>query len=62
MRTYRLYCLNENGKTVFVDWLKADNDADAILKARAAKAHEQKCEIWELSRLVANLNRYDLAG
>ena len=55
MADYRLYCLQGNGKFTAVHEIEADDDADALLKARAMKLPD-KCELWLRSRLVAMLD------
>ena len=53
-KTYRICCYDAARRLLTADWLDAADDADAI-----AKAHEHgfgsKCEIWDGSRLVAEL-------
>ena len=54
---YRLYCLDEDGHIGLADWIEANDDDDAIVKARKARPEAYKCEIWKKDRLVARLNR-----
>ena len=61
MPKYRLYCLDDGGHIGFADWLEADNDLDAIAKARRLKVNGQKCEVWLSTELIAKLNEGDLA-
>jgi hypothetical protein len=56
MASYRLYCLDGAGRISLADWIEADSDEDAIVKAGAIKNGAQKCEIWQLNRLVATIN------
>ena len=51
---YRLYAFDAERKIVSADWLKADDDADAVAKAEAA-GFGSKGEIWDGKRLVAQL-------
>jgi len=55
MPDYRLYCLDRDGKFTNVHQIEADNDADAVSKARKLKL-SVKCELWERGRMVAALN------
>jgi hypothetical protein len=61
MPRYRLYCLDGGGQIGFADWLEADNDLDAIAKARRLKRNSQKCEVWLSTELIAKLDGEDLA-
>lgn len=54
LRTYRIYCYDGANRMLTSDWLKAENDEDAIAEARAAGFGSQ-CEIWDGRRLVASL-------
>jgi hypothetical protein len=56
MASYRLYCLDGAGRISLADWIEADSDEDAVAKAGAMKNGAQKCEIWQLNRLVARIN------
>ena len=38
------------------DWIQADSDEDAILKARELRPDAHRCEIWLKKRLVARIN------
>jgi hypothetical protein len=54
-KTYRVYCYDMDRKVVTADFIKADNDDDAIAQAEAA-GFGSKCEIWDGKRLVAQLD------
>ena len=54
MTDYRLYCLDEHGKIAEAEWIEASSDYEAIVIARA-KRLSVNCELWEGSRLVANV-------
>ena len=54
MAEYRLYCLNDAGRFTRVHEIKANNDAEALARARAMKL-PTKCELWEGRRKVATL-------
>jgi hypothetical protein len=56
MADYRLYCLDGDGHIGLADWVEADTDEEAIVKARELRPDAHKCEIWLKSRLVAKLN------
>jgi hypothetical protein len=43
--SYRLYCLNRDGGISTADWIDADDDAEAIEKARHLKQNGLKCEV-----------------
>ena len=52
---YRYYRLDKAGSLHSAEWLDADSDADAI--AQIARTYpEERCEIWEGRRLVAELS------
>ena len=57
MPAYRLYCIGEDGAFVRGRWLAADDDAQAITYARETECDNHRCELWERSRLVANIPR-----
>lgn len=56
MPDYRLYCLQGNGKFAAVHEIEADDDADALLKAKALNL-PGRCELWRRGRMVAMLDR-----
>jgi hypothetical protein len=55
MADYRIYCLDGAGNIGLADWIQADTDEEAVLKARELKPVRRKCEIWHKSRLVGQL-------
>lgn len=55
LKTYRIYCYDAAMKTVSSDLIEAASDEDAVARAEAA-GFGSKCEIWEGSRLVAQLS------
>lgn len=54
-KTYRLYSFDAARKIVSADWLEAADDSDAMVKATAA-GFGSKCEIWDGSRMVAQID------
>jgi predicted nucleic acid binding AN1-type Zn finger protein len=54
MGEYRLYCLNDQGRFSKSHEIRADNDKQALAKARELKLPVM-CELWEHGRLVAKL-------
>jgi hypothetical protein len=56
MPDYRVYCLDGAGRIGFADWIEADDDDDAVRKARILRPDLHICEVWEQQRLVAKLN------
>ena len=54
--TYRIYSLDTARRVVSGDWLEANGDAEAIAKAEATD-FGTKCEIWDGTRLVAQLEQ-----
>jgi hypothetical protein len=54
MATYVLYCLDGLGKITRSDPLEAEDDADALEKARAL-GHPHQCEIWLRDRRVGRV-------
>ena len=57
MAEYRIYCLDERGMLDLAEWVEAESDEEAVLKARELRPHAHKCEIWLKNRLVAKINR-----
>jgi hypothetical protein len=53
-RTYRVYCYDAAHKILTNDLLEAASDEAAIAEAKAM-GFGTKCEIWEGTRLVAQL-------
>jgi hypothetical protein len=53
---YRIYCADGAGSIGMADWIQADSDEDAILKARELRPDAHRCEIWLKKRLVARIN------
>ena len=62
MVAYRFYCLDGAGTIGQAEWIDAEDDDDAVRKARRLKNGALKCEIWSKSRLVATLSANDLAS
>ena len=62
MSSYRLYCLDGAGKIGLADWLEAEDDDDAIEKARNLKSHVLKCEVWQGARLVKSFDAQELSA
>jgi len=56
MADYRLYYLSRDGLIGFADWIQADSDESAIVRARALRPSDYKCEVWHKARLVGWLN------
>jgi hypothetical protein len=54
MAKYVLYCVNERGGFSRSEWIDADDDADAIAKARQLKL-DQQCEVWLRDRMVGRV-------
>ncbi len=59
MPDYRVYCLGDDGRIGLADWLEADSDEQAILKARETRRGADRCEVWLKNRLIAKLNFAD---
>lgn len=55
MASYRIYCLDGAGHIALAEWIEAENDAQAIAKARATHESALRCEVWQGQRLVATL-------
>ena len=51
---YRVYCYDGSNMTLTGDLIQAASDEEAIAKAEA-RAFGSKCEIWQGTRLVAEL-------
>jgi hypothetical protein len=52
---YRYYCLNGTGHFRDAEWFFGESDADAIARIKAKHA-DVTCEIWEGTRLVAQIS------
>jgi hypothetical protein len=52
---YRLYCLDSSGHISLAEWLDAETDQDAIRQAQFLKQGARKCEVWDGTRMVAQL-------
>ena len=55
MSDYRIYCVDSEGRIGLADWIQADSDEEAVLKARELKPNRRQCEIWHKDRLVGRL-------
>ena len=51
MASYRLYCLDRQGKITSAEWIEADDDA-AALSASRALAKPVACELWLRNRMI----------
>ena len=51
MLSYRLYRLDGAGKIMTAEWIEAENDEDALEKARA-RCKIGGYELWDRNRLV----------
>lgn len=56
MGNYRFYCLDRTGRISLAEWIEANTDDEALVKASGLKGGAIKCEVWEDDRLVARLN------
>jgi hypothetical protein len=54
MPEYRLYCLNDRGRFAKAHEFTAQDDSDALEKAKTLKAGVD-CELWNRDRLIAKL-------
>lgn len=59
MPTYRLYKLDEAGRSDTSESIEADDDYDAMRLARA-KEHPFMCELWLSHRLVGRFRPFML--
>jgi hypothetical protein len=57
MPEYRLYCIGGDGHFEKSHEIVADDDDDALTKARALKL-PVKCELWERGRMVAKIEAH----
>ncbi len=57
MADYRLYCLDGHGHFTKVHEIDAENDADALRKARRMKL-TVACELWKRGRKLATLDAH----
>ncbi len=61
MSEYRVYCLDQQGKSVEVQEIAASTDEEAIRQARALKGLRQ-CEVWRGHNLVAKITDFSLVS
>jgi len=59
---YTLYCLDAQGRISLAESIDAEDDEDALRQAQALKQDALMCEVWQDSRLVAQLDAPDLAA
>ena len=62
MAAYRLYALDGAGRINLADWIQAENDEEAIAKARKIEHGRAMCEVWLNNRLLCTLRSDDLKG
>jgi hypothetical protein len=56
MQTFRAYLLDAEGKIVWGDWIEADSEEDAIVKAHAlCKEGAPAVDLWQGDRPVAEI-------
>ncbi len=60
MPTYRVYRVSNSGQMKLVQELSVAGDKEAIEAAKGFHSDARKCEIWEGSRLVAEIGTRDL--
>ena len=51
MASYRLYCLDPQGKIMAAEWVEAEDDAAALAASRAL-AKPPDCELWLRNRMI----------
>ena len=54
MASYRLYCLDRQGKITAAEWLEAEDDASALAATRAL-GKPMACELWLRNRMIDRL-------
>ena len=54
MPTYRLYCLDGQGKITAAEWIEAANDDAALIAARAL-AKPAPCELWLRDKMIQRI-------
>jgi len=54
--TYRLFCLDGQGKILHARTLDAHDDAEAVRLAHAVPRDAVTCEIWDVDRLVTKFD------
>lgn len=59
MSDYRLYCLGGDGHISLGEWVNADSDEEAVLKARDMKPDTHLREVWIQNRLIAKISPFD---
>ena len=54
MAKYVIYCVNERGGFSRSHWIDADNDTEAMARAKDMK-FDQDCEVWLRDRMVGRV-------
>ena len=58
MADYRIYCIDRDGRIGFAQWLEAECDEEAVAEARRLRPDAERCELWQVGRLVAVLDEH----
>lgn len=62
MADYRLYSLERDGRIGLAEWFQAEDDEEAIGRARQMKPDAQRCEVWNHRKLIAVLDGSGIAS
>jgi hypothetical protein len=54
MASYRLYCLDRQGKITAAEWIEADDDIAALSAARVL-GKPMACELWLRNRMIERI-------
>ena len=55
MAGYRICVLDSEGRIRAEDWVEADSDEEAVLKARELRPDGRQCEIWHKASFVGRV-------
>jgi hypothetical protein len=56
VRTYRVFCLDVEGRITYAQPLDAADDAAAIKQAHGLPRDSVCCEVWDVDRLVGRFD------
>jgi hypothetical protein len=55
-RTYRVFCLDGEGRITYAQALDAADDAEAVKQAQALPRDAVSCEVWDVDRFVGRFD------
>jgi len=55
-RTYRVFCLDGEGRITYAQVLEAADDAEAVKQAQGLPRDSVCCEVWDVDRFVGRFD------